>query len=88
MSNTGITIEYSIPEVKYFALTAAEFPEGSYYDWHETGSAPPRGSLMPVIAPESGMIPEGTVFDRISIGHPEGAEMAVNPESDGTATLT
>ncbi len=48
----------------------------------------PGGSFHAGDCPESGMIPEGTVFDRISIGHPEGAEMAVNPESDGTATLT
>ncbi len=88
MSNTGITIEYSIPEVKYFAFDSYEFPEGSYYDGTKQDLFHPGDPFMPVIAPESGMIPEGTVFDRISIGHPEGAEMAVNPESDGTATLT
>ena len=56
---------------------------------HAYGSVP-HGKCQygSVAGNESGMIPEGTVFDRISIGHPEGAEMAVNPESDGTATLT
>lgn len=82
MTNTGITIEYEIPEVKYFTFENYEFPEDVFYigtksDLNETPEPLPEPEPFDlVVTPASGSTIEGG-FTSISFAHANGLELQI-----------
>ncbi|MDE5972486.1 MAG: discoidin domain-containing protein [Muribaculaceae bacterium] len=84
LSNSGITIEYEIPEVSYFAFENYDFPDDTYYIGSKRDlNAEPAPEPEPfdlVVTPADGSVhPDG--FTSISFAHPEGVELEVKGTS-------
>ncbi len=82
LSNTGITIEYEIPEVKYFSFEKYDFPEDTYYIGNKKDLSEieiPLPDPVPfdlTVTPADGStMPEG--FTSISIAHSAGLSTKV-----------
>lgn len=84
LGNSGITIEYSIPEVDYFAFEQYDFPDDTYYIGSKTDlNATPAPDPEPfdlIVTPANGSEhPNG--FSSISFAHPDGADLEVKGSS-------
>lgn len=86
MTNTGITVEYSVPEVSYFAFENYAFPDDTYYigtktDVNETPNPPADPVPFDLtVTPTSGSTFRNG-FTSVSFAHPEGVELEVKGSS-------
>lgn len=86
MGNSGITIEYDIPEVSYFAFEHYDFPADAYYigtkeDINKTPDPLPDPEPFDmVVTPADGVVLQDG-FTSLSFAHPDGVELEVKGTS-------
>ncbi len=80
MTNSGITIEYDIPEVQHFAFETYQFPEDTYYIGNKQDlNSQPQPDPEPfdlIVTPADGTEVEDSLLS-ISFAHPFGLETEV-----------